>query len=258
MLYNPDFLQYKQILQPAQIKELNALNSQFSLEQFLSNHRAIEEIEIDFIYTSAIIEGNTYSQADTEALLKYGQTAGGKRFNDALMLLNLRDAWQLIFSDLNTSIDFGYLKDIHFEIMKGGLLERHLVGVLRDEYVSISGCSYKPLAVRGQIDTEIRHLFATAATIENPYDKALYLHNNIAYLQPFKDGNKRTARMISMASLAHDKVVPLLWYANTVSEYLASIVSYYETGKYEAFIRYFLSAYKKMYSIKFNVDCPEP
>ena len=60
--------------------------------------------------------------------------------------------------------------------------------------------------------------------------------------------------MVSMASLAHDNVVPLLWFANTVSEYLASIVSYYETGDYGLFRRYFMSAYEKMYFVKFNIE----
>ena len=115
MLYNFDFLQYRQILQPAHIKLLDSLNNKFSLEKFLSDHRAIQELEIDFIYTSALIEGNTYSQADTEALLKYGQTAGGKKYYDALMLINLRDAWQLIFAQQEKPIDYSYLKDIHFE-----------------------------------------------------------------------------------------------------------------------------------------------
>ncbi|HFA7438646.1 TPA: Fic family protein [Neisseria gonorrhoeae] len=30
--------------------------------------------------------------------------------------------------------------------------------------------------------------------IENPFDRAVYLHNNLAYLRYFKDCNKRTAR----------------------------------------------------------------
>ena len=137
--------------------------------------------------------------------------------------------------------------------MKGGLLESSLVGVIRDEFVSISGTSYRPLATRQQIDTELKHLFNTAAKITELFNKAIYLHNNIAYLQPFKDGNKRTARMMQMASLISDGSLPLLWFAEGVSQYLATIINYYNTGENDDMAEYFLKSYQKMFELKFNI-----
>ena len=251
MTYNPDFLKYKPVFSEKELTLFAELNKQFSLEKFLQDNRAINELEIDFVFSSAIIEGNTYSQADTEALLKYGQTAGGKRYSDSVMLMNLRDGWQYIITQEPTA-NYKLLKDIHFEIMKGGLLENRLVGTIRDEFVAISGTNYRPLATRQQIDTELKYLFKTAANIDNPFEKAIYLHNNIAYLQPFKDGNKRCARMLQMASLINDGLIPLLGFAESVRRYLEGIINYYEHGNHQDMGQYFLESYQRMFLVKFN------
>lgn len=54
---------------------------------------------MDFIHTSAKIEGNTYDKNDTLTLLEYRRTAGGKKYCDAKMILNLRDAYELFIKE---------------------------------------------------------------------------------------------------------------------------------------------------------------
>ncbi|RLA06796.1 MAG: hypothetical protein DRQ51_08180 [Gammaproteobacteria bacterium] len=39
-------------------------------------------------------------------------------------------------------------------------------------------------------------MFATLKLIKNPFNQAIYLHNNLAYLQYFSDSNKRLARVM--------------------------------------------------------------
>lgn len=70
--------------------------------------RNIEEIGIDFVYSPAKLEGNTYNQYDTQALLKLGQTAGGKLYSDAVMLINLRKVTDLL-SGLDSPKPFDWL-----------------------------------------------------------------------------------------------------------------------------------------------------
>lgn len=53
---------------------------------------------VDFVYTSAKIEGNTYDRIDTDNLLRFGVTAGGKRHSDAVMLVNLRNGFEQVMA----------------------------------------------------------------------------------------------------------------------------------------------------------------
>ena len=89
------------------------------------------------------------------------------------------------------------------------------------------------------------YLFVVAESYENNFEKAIYLHCNLAYLQFFSDVNKRTARMIQTASCIKSGICPLFFDKDSVDTYLQSIVFYYETGDYSQYKNYFLEDYKK-------------
>ncbi len=76
--YNPNYLDNVDIFTPKELEFLEELNQQVSLEKFLNNKSYIDKFGLDFIHTSALIEGNTYDKLDTQALIEYGRTAGAK------------------------------------------------------------------------------------------------------------------------------------------------------------------------------------
>ena len=43
----------------------------------------------------------------------------------------------------------------------------------------------------------------------NPLERAVYIHCNIAKLQPFIDGNKRTSRMMESIALMNADIIPV-------------------------------------------------
>ncbi|SFV61105.1 hypothetical protein MNB_SV-9-638 [hydrothermal vent metagenome] len=65
--YNPNYLDNRDIFTPKEIKSLEELNQKVSLEKFLNNKSYIDKFGLDFIYSSALIEGNTYDKLDTQA-----------------------------------------------------------------------------------------------------------------------------------------------------------------------------------------------
>ena len=75
--YNPNFLEKTEIFSKQELTLLEELNIKVSLSKFLANKSYIEKFGMDFIHTSAKIEGNTYDKHDTYTLLEYGRTAGG-------------------------------------------------------------------------------------------------------------------------------------------------------------------------------------
>jgi Fic family protein len=241
--YNPDFIDNVTVFTKEEKNSLNALNTKISLFKFLGNKSYIDKFGMDFIHTSAKIEGNTYNKNDTLTLLEYGRTAGGKRYSDAKMILNMRDAYELFIKE-DLTVNKSTLKDLHY-ILSDEMVADNERAMPRNEEVTIKGCEYIPLATAEKLDDEVNYMFEKYTTIEDAFDKAIYLHCNLAYLQYFKDCNKRTARMMLNVSLKSDNKMLYIPNEERVSEYLASIVSYYETGKYDKFKTYFIEEYKE-------------
>jgi Fic family protein len=239
--YNPNYLDNTDIFTPNEIKFLEELNQKVSLEKFLNNKSYIDKFGLDFIHTSALIEGNTYDKLDTQALIEYGRTAGGKKYSDAKMILNLRDAYNIfITQDLKPSKQT--LKDLHY-ILSAEMKE-----------VTITGGNYIPLATKEKLEDELNYLFKISDTIKNPFNKALYIHNNLAYLQYFTDCNKRTARLMLNVVLKDTLNMIYIPDEQSVKEYLESIVNYYETGNYTLFKKYFINSYKKVIEMIVEVE----
>jgi Fic family protein len=239
--YNPNYLDNTDIFTPNEIKFLEELNQKVSLEKFLNNKSYIDKFGLDFIHTSALIEGNTYDKLDTQALIEYGRTAGGKKYSDAKMILNLRDAYNIfITQDLKPSKQT--LKDLHY-ILSAEMKE-----------VTITGGNYIPLATKEKLEDELNYLFKISDTIKNPFNKALYIHNNLAYLQYFTDCNKRTARLMLNVVLKDTLNMIYIPDEQSVKEYLESIVTYYETGNYTLFKKYFINSYKKVIEMIVEVE----
>ena len=250
--YNPNYLDKTDIFTPKEIKYLEELNQKVSLEKFLNNKSYIDKFGLDFIHTSALIEGNTYDKLDTQALIEYGRTAGGKKYSDAKMILNLRDAYEVfITKDLKPSKQT--LKDLHY-ILSAEMIPEKNRATPRDSEVTIMGCDYIPLATKEKLDDELNYLFKVADTIENTFNKALYIHNNLAYLQYFIDCNKRTARLMLNVVLKNGLKMIYIPDEESVKEYLKSIVTYYETGNHTLFKKYFINSYKKVVEMIVEIE----
>jgi hypothetical protein len=57
--YNPNYLDNTDIFTTSEIQLLEELNKKVPLKKYLNNKSYIEKFGLDFIHTSALIEGNT-------------------------------------------------------------------------------------------------------------------------------------------------------------------------------------------------------
>lgn len=219
MTYNPNFIEYKPIFTKDEIKFLDDFNQLLPLKEFLKNRNLVDKFGFDFIYTNALIEGTTYSKADAITLLDFGITAGGKRYTDAKMLINLRDGFEFILDD-DCIVNKFKIRQIH-SILADELIDE--VGGVRRGGVLIKGSDYIPLNDPITLESELDRVLEIYNTIPNPYEKALYLHNNLAYLQYFADVNKRTARTILNLSLICENKMILI----PQDEYIDIYIWYY-------------------------------
>ena len=201
-------------------------------------NREMERLGIDLSWKSAQIEGNTYTLLETETLLKDLQEAKGKKHEEAVMLLNHKNALKAILERPAwfERISISKIEDVHTVLTEGLDVERSL----RHSRVGITGTRYRPLEVESQIREAVEDMCNLINGKEEPYEKALLALLLIAYIQPFMDGNKRTSRLIANAILIAAKCCPLSFRTVAANDYRAALLLFYEQNNVSAFKRIFL------------------
>lgn len=246
MHYQPDFLTYKPIFKSSEKELLLGLSKQYSLQNLIDNPRQFQDSSIEYSFVSSKIEGNAYTLKDTVNLIKFGYTAGSKTFNDALMIKNINQAFDEICNRKHAVypvLSKPFLCGLH-ETVSHDLLPKERCGVVRKENVSITGSHYIPLSGEALLDAELEVLLKVANTIDDVFERAVYTHLNLAYLQYFLDGNKRTARLMQTAILADQGIMPLLLRVEDIIPYQTSVLEYYETGNYSSYAQLFVNGYQ--------------
>ena len=204
--------------------------------------KELERLAIDLSWKSSQIEGNTYSLLETERLLKDKETAQGKPKDDAIMLLNHKEALDFIIanSDYLTPLTISTIEDIHSLLIKDLKVDRNI----RRRRVGISGTNYKPLDNEHQIREALTDLCELVNNRDNVFEKALLVLLLISYIQPFGDGNKRTARIVSNAILMNNNYCPISFRTIDSVEYKKAMLLFYEQNNLAAFKKIFISQFE--------------
>lgn len=188
--------------------------------------KELERFVIELSWKSSKIEGNTYSLLDTERLLKDGIESPEHTKDEAIMILNHKKAFQYILEHIkpHEKISLQIIEDIHKVLVDD-------LGVsfgLRKRQVGITGSSYMPLSVPSQIKEAVEDLCVAISQMKDPYSKALIALLGISYIQPFEDGNKRTARLLANAILISCDCAPLSYRSVDQILYKESTLVFYE------------------------------
>lgn len=225
--------------------QLQALQAKFSKntadlssEEF---NREFERLAIDLSWKSSQIEGNTYSLLETEQLLKEQQTAAGKTKDEATMLLNHKEALDFILSNKNyvRPLTIARIEDLHSILIKDLNVGRNI----RKRRVGISGTNYKPLDNEFQIREALQAMCDLVNKKTSVFEKALLVLVLISYIQPFEDGNKRTARIISNAILMNENYCPISFRTIDSIEYKKAMLIFYEQNNINPFKRIFIDQF---------------
>ncbi len=76
------------------------------------------------------------------------------------------------------------------------------------------------------------------------FEKALLVLVLISYIQPFEDGNKRTARIISNAILMSYQYCPLSFRTVDPIDYKKAMLIFYEQNNISVFKKIFIDQFK--------------
>ena len=203
----------------------------------------LRDLAVVWSFYSGKIEGNTYTYVETETLLK-DDISATKKYEDAVMLKNLYNAFISVVESIRKqgplTVDARTVMTVHSMISDKLLRDEHR-GALRVMPVRISGTTYTPPADQQVIEDTFHAILQGQHSYDDPLERALYLHCNLARLQPFADGNKRTSRLIEAITLMNGDIVPVYSSdAADIAAYRQGLVHYYETADYDAYKDYFL------------------
>lgn len=204
-------------------------------------HKEMERLGVDLSWKSSQIEGNTYSLLETERLLKDKQPASGKTKEEAIMLLNHKEALDFVLEepDYLKELSVHRIEDIHSILTKELGVDKNI----RHRRVGITGTNYRPL----DNDFQIREALEDTCTLvngkKNVFEKALLALVLLSYIQAFADGNKRTARITSNALLIANGYCPISFRTVDSIDYKKAMLIFYEQNNITAFKKIFIEQF---------------
>lgn len=222
--------------------------------------KVLEQLLIDLSWSSSRLEGNRYSLLATEELFKRG-TAGTDA--DAVMLLNHKAAIEFLVDAVPLQgLTDSLVRNLHAVLMQDLLPDSDALGAIRQKVVNISGTVYVPTQVPAILEEMLGSIVQKARLIKNPIEAAFFLWVNLAYLQPFEDGNKRTSRLAANIPLMLYNCAPLSFLDVDVDDYARAMLGVYELRDVALAVDLFSWAYrrslKKYAAVKDSLGAPDP
>lgn len=215
------------LLPPALAEELAALGrlpGQLPAGTYV--RKVLEQLLIDLSWSSSHLEGNRYTLLDTAELFKSGAAATDI---DAVMLLNHKAAIEFLVDAVPTQgLVAGLVRNLHAVLMQDLLADVASLGAIREKVVNISGTAYVPTQVPAVLLEMFERIISKAQKIKNALEAAFFLWVNLAYLQPFEDGNKRVSRLAANIPLMLYNQAPLSFLDVDRGDYAVAMMGVYE------------------------------
>jgi hypothetical protein len=206
--------------------------------------KVLEQLLIDLSWHSSRLEGNRKSLLDTKELFARGHADEGDI--DALMLLNHKEAIEFVVDAVpHYGITEAVVRNLQSVLMQGLLTDIKALGKVRESVVTITDSVYLPLQAPQLIGDLLKLIIEKARHIKNPIEAAFFLWINIAYLQPFEDGNKRTSRLCANLPLLLQNCAPLSFLDVEQSDYALAVLGVYEQQNVALAVELFAWTYRR-------------
>lgn len=238
-----------------ELHKFNELNNKY-LERIKNSSEAIlkketERLIIELSWKSSQMEGNTYSLFDAELLIKERIEASGHSKEEAIMILNHKNAIDYILQNKKDfkKIDLFQIEKIHELLTRGMKVKPGL----RTGPVGIIGTKYLPMDNQDKIRIALFKTIDLINSTKDAFSKALLAILMISYIQPFEDGNKRTSRILGNALLLANNICPISYRSINESSYKKAIVIFYEQNSIRLIKELFINQFEfavKNYLVK--------
>jgi hypothetical protein len=199
---------------------------------------------IDLSWNSSRLEGNTYSLLETQRLLELGEAAEGKAAEETQMILNHKEAIELL-AESSSQIGFNRytICNLHAILAENLLPSPEAEGHVRTRPVGITGTVFEPLGVPQLIEEHLDLILGKADQINDPFEQAFFMLVHLPYLQPFEDVNKRVSRLAANIPFVRHNLCPLSFVDVNQDDYVRATLGVYELNRVEYLRDVFAWAY---------------
>ena len=206
----------------------------------------LNRLLIDLSWASSQLEGNTYSQLDTERLIEFGQAAEGKDAMETQMILNHKSAIEYLVMNIDqTDVSKETIISLHAFLSDGLMVDPLMCGRIRNRAGDIGGSVYLPIALPQRLEELFGIVIDMAAEIIDPFEQAFFLMVHLPYLQPFEDVNKPVSRLAANIPLIRHNLCPLSFIDVPQQAYVDGMIGIYELNRVELLRDVFIWAYER-------------
>jgi len=257
-----DYVPNETFLLPRELSEelvaLGHLQGQLPAGTYV--RKVLEQFLIDLSWSSSHLEGNRYTLLDTEELFKSGASATD---TDAVMLLNHKAAIEFLVDAVPTQgLTASLVRNLHVVLMQDLLADSVSLGAIREKVVNISGTTYVPTQVPAMLHEMFEQIIVKAQHIKNPLEGSFFLWVNLAYLQPFEDGNKRVSRVAANIPLMLYNQAPLSFLDVNREDYALAMMGVYEACDVSMAVDLFNWTYRRSHTkykiVSESLGSPDP
>ena len=243
--YRPNTTFYLTPEERAHLTEVGKTKTEFEAAGTYAK-QILSRLLIDLSWNSSRLEGNTYSLLDTRRLIEFGEEAQDGNRLEAQMILNHKDAIEVIVSAAD-EIGFNRhtILNLHGILAQNLLRDESAAGRLRRIAVGIEKSAFLPLEVPQLIEECFNQVLATAEAIHDPYEKAFFAMVQLPYLQPFDDVNERVSRLAANIPFIKANLSPLSFIGVPRSTYTEAILGVYELNEVDLLKDIFTWAYER-------------
>lgn len=169
------------------------------------------ELEIEYVYNSTSIEGNSLTLDETRLVLEEGMTIKGKPLREHLDVINQKEAMGKIeewVRKRKKGIEEGNILELHMITLRG--ISSEWAGRYKTVQNRVLGSRVKrtpPYRVAEEMGELVKMINKNPEKM-HPIELAAVAHQVIAKIHPFLDGNGRCARLLSNLMLMRSGYPP--------------------------------------------------
>lgn len=190
-----------------------------------------KKVLVSSIYNSAKLEGINTTYPDTKTILD-GANVPSLRLDEINCILNLRDAWNFVLSNIDEAITLDFICKVNSFVSRNESLEW---GVLRTGKVGINGVDYIPdIPNEAKIIADIKNIMEE----KNITRRSLVLMLYLMRTQVFWDGNKRTSMIVANKIMIENGCGVITIKEEYFKEFNSLLTEYYNTNKMESLLKF--------------------
>lgn len=190
-----------------------------------------KKVLVSSIYNSAKLEGINTTYPDTKTILD-GANVPSLRLDEINCILNLRDAWNFVLSNIDEAITLDFICKVNSFVSRNESLEW---GVLRTGKVGINGVDYIPdIPNEAKIIADIKNIMEE----DNMTKRSLVLMLYLMRTQAFWDGNKRTSMIVANKIMIENGCGVITIKEEYFKEFNSLLTEYYNTNKMESLLEF--------------------